>query len=220
MRVGQEVAAVEVKPLSDLGPQQLAHYRAAFPSVEVYCVLHLGELPVNLRGATPWESPTWESVLEACSSTNGWVAITARAWLGQLASLVPVVDALSRGRVPARPRQSVNTTTAFAAGSTEPVIQGAVGFGVAPATPLTSTYENVRQTQATGPARCAEVQRDCRHPPRATLPNRPLLRRVGRSTRAQRRRAATPRFRCPARGPRPGIVTGRVNRDGCPRLHP
>jgi len=44
MRVGQEVAAVEVKLLSDLGPQQLARYRAAFPSVEVYCVRHLGEL--------------------------------------------------------------------------------------------------------------------------------------------------------------------------------
>jgi hypothetical protein len=80
MRGGQEVAAVEVKLLSDLGPQQLARYRAAFPSVEVYRVLHLGKLPVNLRGATPWESLTWESVLEACSSsTNGWVAITARA---------------------------------------------------------------------------------------------------------------------------------------------
>lgn len=49
MRGGQEVAAVEVQLLSDLGPQQLARYRAAFPSVEVYRVLHLDKLPVNLR---------------------------------------------------------------------------------------------------------------------------------------------------------------------------
>lgn len=53
MSGGQEVAAVEVKLLSDLGPQQLAPYRAAFPSVEIYRVLHLDKLPVSLRGAAP-----------------------------------------------------------------------------------------------------------------------------------------------------------------------
>lgn len=94
LREGREVAAVEVKLLSDLGPQQLARYHAAFPSVEVYRVLHLEGLPVNLRGTAPWESLTWESVLVASArSENSWVATTARAWLAQLASLVPVVDA-------------------------------------------------------------------------------------------------------------------------------
>lgn len=91
---GQDVAAIEVKLLSDLGPQQLARYQAAFPSAGLYRALHLERLPVNLRGAAPWESLTWESVLGAYAhSENPWVATTARAWHAQLASLVPVVSA-------------------------------------------------------------------------------------------------------------------------------
>jgi hypothetical protein len=90
----QEVAAIEVKLLSDLGPPQLERYHAAFPTAGHYRVLHLGTLPVNLLGATPWESLTWESVLTAhAKSEVSWVATTSRAWLIQLASLVPVVDA-------------------------------------------------------------------------------------------------------------------------------
>lgn len=59
-----------------------------------YRVLHLDTLPVNLLGANPWKSLTWESVLAAhAQSKNAWVAVTARAWLVQLASLVPTVDA-------------------------------------------------------------------------------------------------------------------------------
>lgn len=91
---GKDVAAIEVKLFSDLGPQQLARYRAAFPSAGEYRVLYLERLPVNLRGAAPWESLTWESVLGAyVRSENPWVATAARAWLGLLASLVPVVNA-------------------------------------------------------------------------------------------------------------------------------
>jgi len=90
----REVAAIEVKLLSDLAPQQLERYRAAFPSAGQYRVLHLDTLPVNLLGANPWKSLTWESVLTAHGqSKNAWVAATARAWLVQLASLVPTVDA-------------------------------------------------------------------------------------------------------------------------------
>jgi hypothetical protein len=92
-RDGGQVAAIEVKLLSDLGPQQLARYRVAFPSAGEYRVLHLERLPVNLRGAAPWESLTWESFLGAhVRSENPWVATTAQAWLAQLASLVPVVN--------------------------------------------------------------------------------------------------------------------------------
>ena len=89
----REMAAIEVKLLSDLGPQQLERYRAAFPTADQYRVLHLDTLPVNLLGASPWKSLTWESVLTAhAQSKNAWVAATARAWLVQLASLVPPVD--------------------------------------------------------------------------------------------------------------------------------
>jgi hypothetical protein len=79
-RGGRGVAAIEVKVLSDLGPQQLVRYSAAFPDTDRYRVLHLDRLPVNLREATPWESLTWESVLQAyVNSDNPWVATTARA---------------------------------------------------------------------------------------------------------------------------------------------
>jgi hypothetical protein len=91
---GHEVAAIEVKLLSDLGPKQLDRYRAAFPTTGEYRVLHLGGLPVNLRGADPWQSLTWESVLGAyADSQHAWVSTTARAWLTQLVSLVPAVHA-------------------------------------------------------------------------------------------------------------------------------
>jgi hypothetical protein len=90
---GRSTAAIEVKLLSDLGPRQLERYRAAFPAVETYRVLHLATLPVNLRGVASWESLTWESVLSAyAASEHPWVSATARAWRTQLASLVPVVD--------------------------------------------------------------------------------------------------------------------------------
>ncbi len=89
----RSTAAIEVKLLSDLGPRQLERYRAAFPTVETYRVLHLATLPVNLRGVASWESLTWESVLSAyAASEHPWVSATARAWRTQLASLVPVVD--------------------------------------------------------------------------------------------------------------------------------
>lgn len=91
---GLEVAAIEVKLLSDLGPQQLERYQVAFPTAGEYRVLHLDTLPVNLLGASPWESLTWESMLIAYArSTNAWVATTAQAWLVQLGSLVPAVGA-------------------------------------------------------------------------------------------------------------------------------
>jgi hypothetical protein len=93
-RNGQDVAAIEVKLLSDLGPRQLARYQDAFPSAGIYRVLHLARLPVNLRDAAPWESLMWESVLDAYArSEHLWVATTAKAWLAQLGSLVPVVSA-------------------------------------------------------------------------------------------------------------------------------
>ena len=89
---GHEVAAIEVKLLSDLGPKQLDRYFAAFPTATEYKVLHLESLPVNLRGASPWESLTWESVLSTyADSKHAWVSTTARAWLTQLGSLVPAI---------------------------------------------------------------------------------------------------------------------------------
>ncbi|HEY5845849.1 MAG TPA: hypothetical protein VIT42_03555 [Microlunatus sp.] len=91
---GREVAAIEVKLLSDLGHQQLARYTTAFPSVEIYRVLHLERLPVNLQSAEPWKSLTWESVLRAyASSEHAWVSTTATAWSRELDMLVPPVGA-------------------------------------------------------------------------------------------------------------------------------
>lgn len=90
---GHQVAAIEVKLLADLGPQQLQRYQAAFPDAGAYLVLHLRNLPVNLRVAPGWKSLTWESVLEAYSeSPHPWAAATARAWLTQLGALIPHVD--------------------------------------------------------------------------------------------------------------------------------
>lgn len=91
-----EVAAIEVKLLSDLGPRQLERYLDAFPTAGVYRVLHLDGLPVNLQAARPWAALTWETVLGAYSSShNEWVSTTARGWLAQLGSLVPAVTALT-----------------------------------------------------------------------------------------------------------------------------
>jgi hypothetical protein len=94
LRAALPVAVIEVKLLSDLGPQQLTRYVAAFPDVGTYYVLHLDGLPVNLRSAHLWRSLTWEAVLDAyAASHNAWVSTTARAWRAQLASLVPIIDA-------------------------------------------------------------------------------------------------------------------------------
>lgn len=91
---GVAAAAIEVKLLSDLGPKQLERYARAFPAARVHRVLHLDGLPVNLQRTPPWESLTWETVLQAYAlSRNAWVATTAQAWLMQLPRLVPAVDA-------------------------------------------------------------------------------------------------------------------------------
>lgn len=91
---GVDAAAIEVKLLSDLGPRQLERYVAAFPAAKVHRVLHLEGLPVNLQRTRTWESLTWEAVLKAyADSSNPWVATTARAWLLQIPTLVPAVDA-------------------------------------------------------------------------------------------------------------------------------
>ena len=93
-RDGQNVGVIEAKLLSDLGPKQLDRYLAAFPGADVYRVLHLGRLPVNLRQSAPWASLTWEDVLVAYArSAHPWVSATAEAWIGQLDVLVPKVDA-------------------------------------------------------------------------------------------------------------------------------
>ena len=93
-RDGQQVAAIEVKVLSDLGRTQLERYSRAFSEAQFRVVLHLRRLPVSLRGLHHWQSLVWEDLLEAyASSRNSWVAITARAWLRQLDDLVPPVHA-------------------------------------------------------------------------------------------------------------------------------
>lgn len=91
---GTRVAAIEVKLFAGLGPQQLTRYLSAFPDAGTYRVLHLHDLPVNLRAMQPWDSLTWEAVLDAYTgSAHTWVATTARAWRAQLATLAPHVDA-------------------------------------------------------------------------------------------------------------------------------
>jgi hypothetical protein len=91
---GRQVAAIEVKVLSDLGLDQLARYTAAFPDASARYVLHLAALPVNTTTAPGWGELSWETVLASYSrSAHPWVAATAKAWLGQLDDLVPAVDA-------------------------------------------------------------------------------------------------------------------------------
>lgn len=90
----RQVAAIEVKVLSDLGLDQLARYTAAFPEAERRYVLHLGSLPVNSTFTPGWSELSWEDVLTAYSaSAHPWVAATSSAWLAQLDDLVPAVDA-------------------------------------------------------------------------------------------------------------------------------
>lgn len=94
LRNGAEVAAIEVKLLSGLGPQQLERYLLAFPRATVYRVLHLARLPVHLGATGSWASLTWETVLSAyAGSANPWVSATASAWTRQLDALVPSVGA-------------------------------------------------------------------------------------------------------------------------------
>lgn len=91
-RAGDDVAVIEVKLLSDLGPDQLNRYLAAFPGAETYRVLHLRSMGISQGNAAPWQSLTWEDVLDAHSrSTHAWVAATAQAWAAQLEQLVPMV---------------------------------------------------------------------------------------------------------------------------------
>lgn len=93
-RNGVEAAAIEVKLLSGLGPQQLDRYLLAFRRATVYRVLHLARLPVHLQASTSWASLTWETVLRAyAGSADPWVSATASAWARQLDALVPPVDA-------------------------------------------------------------------------------------------------------------------------------
>lgn len=93
-RGGAQVAALEVKVLSDLGRTQLERYSRSFPDMQLWAVLHLRRLPVSLRGLNPWRGLAWEDVLEAYArSSDPWVATTSRAWVRQLDDLVPPVDA-------------------------------------------------------------------------------------------------------------------------------
>lgn len=90
----RQVAAIEVKVLSDLGLDQLARYTAAFPGAERRYVLHLASLPVNTTSTPGWSELSWETVLsEYSASKHPWVAATSTAWLAQLDDLVPAVDA-------------------------------------------------------------------------------------------------------------------------------
>jgi hypothetical protein len=95
LTVGErQVAAIEAKVLSDLGPNQLARYTSAFPEAERRYVLHLASLPVNPTTTPGWDELSWEAVLTAYSrSEHPWVAATATAWLRQLDTLIPAVDA-------------------------------------------------------------------------------------------------------------------------------
>jgi hypothetical protein len=94
LRDGQQLAMIEAKVLADLGPRQLTRYDAAFPEAKARFVLHLGSLPLRLTAGPRWRSLIWEDVLSVFSrSAHPWVAATARAWLQQLDSLVPRVDA-------------------------------------------------------------------------------------------------------------------------------
>lgn len=89
----RQLAAIEVKVLSDFGLDQLARYTTAFPDVEARYVLHLAALPVNTITTLGWGELSWETVLQAyAQSEHPWVSATAHAWLGQLDRLVPRVD--------------------------------------------------------------------------------------------------------------------------------
>jgi hypothetical protein len=95
LTVGErQVAAIEAKVLSDLGLDQLARYTKAFHETEHRYVLHLASLPVNPATTPGWEELSWEAVLTSYSrSEHPWVAATATAWLRQLYTLIPAVDA-------------------------------------------------------------------------------------------------------------------------------
>ncbi|WP_414655731.1 PD-(D/E)XK nuclease family protein [Flexivirga sp.] len=73
-RNGQQIAAIEVKVLSDLGLDQLTRYTSAFPQAQRRFVLHLSSLPVNADFPPGWDELSWEDVLSAyAESDHPWV---------------------------------------------------------------------------------------------------------------------------------------------------
>lgn len=90
-RGGDPLAVIEVKVLAPVEPDQLERYATSIPAGR-YRLLQLRRFEVSPQHPK-WSSLTWETVLDAYSrSTNPWVAGTARAWLSQMARLVPEVD--------------------------------------------------------------------------------------------------------------------------------
>lgn len=88
---GTHSAAIEVKVLAGLGNDQLGRYRAAYPGLSVYALIHPAEFDIEQTG---WLDLTWEQVLSSYSTSgDAWVAATASAWLAYLDASIPKVDA-------------------------------------------------------------------------------------------------------------------------------
>lgn len=85
------VAVIEAKVLAPVGEDQLARYAERVPA-DCYRLLELERFRTS-PGDDPWQSLTWESLLDAYTrSDNPWVSSTARAWRSQIDLLVPPVD--------------------------------------------------------------------------------------------------------------------------------
>lgn len=85
------LAVIEVKVLAPIGPNQLGRYAQSI-TARKYQIIQLRNFEVPITHPL-WRTVTWEQVLQDYSSSViTWVAETARAWLVQMALLVPNID--------------------------------------------------------------------------------------------------------------------------------
>lgn len=88
---------IEVKVLSGLARRQLDRYREAQPDAGDYLLIFPERLPLSVPADAGWRTLTWDAVLaEFAGSGQSWVAETAAAWLQQLRTTMPVVNAETR----------------------------------------------------------------------------------------------------------------------------
>lgn len=85
------LVVIEAKVLAPVGRDQLQRYAQSIPASQ-YRLLQLRQFEVP-PSASKWQTLTWDEVLDAYTqSQHAWAATTARAWLEQLAQLIPAVD--------------------------------------------------------------------------------------------------------------------------------
>lgn len=90
---GKPVVAIETAVMDDIDYPLLAAVDAEFPPECRRGIVHLGSLPAALPDDSPWQSMSWETVLDLhTNSDNPWVSITAQAWREHIDTALPWAD--------------------------------------------------------------------------------------------------------------------------------